>query len=123
MKPGLRGFFDSMEAYFADAGPEALERLYAAHPGWEAPRERVALYGRMVGHHGEATLDKLYPRVRGCLEPARWEALSRGYLRSRPPRPFEMNRLGEGFPGFLAAEAPSGQAGVPDFLPALARFE
>jgi hypothetical protein len=32
-----------------------------------------------------------------------------------------MNRLGEGFAGFLADEA--GARGLPDFLPALARFE
>ena len=32
-----------------------------------------------------------------------------------------MNHLGEAFPGFVADEA--GGAGLPDFLPALARFE
>ncbi|MFY0578885.1 DNA-binding domain-containing protein [Cystobacter fuscus] len=121
MKPGLRGFFESMEAYFADPGLEALERLYAAHPDWDAPRSRMALYGQMVRHHGEATLDKLYPRVRGCVEPALWAELVRAYGASRPARPFEMNRLGEGFAGFLADEA--GARGLPDFLPALARFE
>jgi uncharacterized protein len=121
MKPGLRRFFDSMETYFAEPSPEALERLYGAHPDWEAPRERMALYGRMVRHHGEAALDKLYPRVRQCLEPAPWEALVRDYLASRPARPFEMNRVGEGFAGFLGDEA--GARGLPDFLPALARFE
>ncbi|MET0403558.1 MAG: putative DNA-binding domain-containing protein, partial [Cystobacter sp.] len=79
------------------------------------------IYGRMVRHHGDATLDKLYPRVRECLEPALWEVLVRDYLASRPARPFEMNQVGEGFAGFLGDEA--GGRGLPDFLPALARFE
>ena len=121
MKPGLRGFFDSMETYFTDPAPEALERLYAAHPGWDAPRSRVALYGQMVRHHGDATLDKLYPRVRGCVDAETWTALLRAYAASRPARPFEMNQVGEAFAGFIADEAPA--RGLPDFLPALARFE
>ena len=101
MKPGLRGFFDTMERYFADsAAPGALERLYTAHPGWDAPRERVALYGQMVRHHPDATLDKLYPRVRACLEADVWRALVDAYGASRPARPFEMNQLGEGFGDF-----------------------
>jgi hypothetical protein len=122
MKPTLRGFFDSMTEFFTAPGPDALERLYAAHPGWDAPRSRVELYGRMVGHHGRATLEKLYPLTRAALaDEARWEELARAYAGSKPPRPFEMNHLGEAFPGFLADEAQ--RRGLPDFLPALARFE
>jgi uncharacterized protein len=122
MKPGLADFFSTMETYFADpAAPEALERLYSAHPGWDAARERVALYGQMVRHHGEATLDKLYPHVREVLDADAWRALVMAYAASRPARPFEMNQLGEGFADFLAREAVA--RGLPDFLPALARFE
>ncbi|MCY1079972.1 HvfC/BufC N-terminal domain-containing protein [Archangium lansingense] len=121
MKPGLRGFFDSMEQYLTRPGPDALDRLYAAHPGWDAPRSRVSLYGAMVRHHVTSTLGKLYPLTRAGVDEARWAELVRAYEASSPSRPYEMNRLGEGFPGFLADEAV--RRGLPDFLPALARFE
>jgi hypothetical protein len=121
MRPGLRGFFDSMAEYFAAPGPDALERLYAEHPGWDAPRSRVELYGRMVRHHVRSTLEKLYPLVRASVDEERWTELVRAYEATRPARPFEMNRLGEGFPGFLADEAERRE--LPAFLPALARFE
>ncbi|MFY0524101.1 DNA-binding domain-containing protein [Archangium gephyra] len=121
MKPGLRGFFDSMEQYLTRPGEDALERLYTAHPGWDAPRSRVALYGQMVRHHVTSTLEKLYPLTRAGVDEAVWAELVRAYEASRPSRPFEMNGLGEGFPGFLADEA--ARRGLPDFLPALARFE
>jgi hypothetical protein len=121
MKPGLRGFFDSMAEYFADPGPAGVERLYGAHPGWDAPRSRVELYGRLVRHHVRATLEKLYPLTRAGAGAARWEELVRAYEASRPARPFEMNRMGEGFPGFLEHEVEG--RGLPAFLPALARFE
>ncbi len=121
MKPGLRGFFDSMTEYFAAPGPEALERLYSAHPGWDAPRTRVALYGRLVGHHVKATLEKLYPLAWASVGEERWVELVRAYEASRPVRPFELNHVGEGFPAFLADEVE--RRGLPAFLPALARFE
>ncbi len=121
MKPGLRGFFDSMERYLARPDADALERLYTAHPGWDAPRSRVALYGQMVRHHVTSTLEKLYPLTRAGVDAAVWTELVRAYEASSPSRSFEMNHLGEGFPGFLADEA--ARRGLPDFLPALARFE
>ncbi|WP_375772414.1 putative DNA-binding domain-containing protein [Archangium gephyra] len=121
MKPGLHGFFASMEQYLTRPGPDALERLYTAHPGWDAPHSRVALYGQMVRHHVTSTLEKLYPLTRAGVDEARWAELVRAYEASRPSRSFEMNGLGEGFPGFLADEAAA--RGLPDFLPALARFE
>ncbi|WP_257458195.1 HvfC/BufC N-terminal domain-containing protein [Archangium lipolyticum] len=121
MKPGLRGFFDSMAEYFADPGPEGVERLYGAHPGWDAPRSRVELYGRLVRHHVRSTLEKLYPLTRASVGEERWEELVRAYEARRPARPFEMNRMGEGFPAFLADEVE--RRGLPAFLPALARFE
>ena len=121
MKPGLRGFFDTMEAYFARPDAAALERLYAAHPGWDAPPERVALYGRFVRHHRQSALEKLFPLVRGAVDEAVWTELTRAYAASGAARPFELNAQGEGFPGFLADEAAG--RGLPDFLPALARFE
>ena len=119
MKPGLRGFFDSMAEYFAD--PSQVDRLYAAHPGWEASRSRVVISGRLVRHHVKATLEKLFPLTRGSVGEARWEELVRAYEALRPGTSFEMNRMGEGFPGFLADEAE--RRGLPEYLPALARFE
>ena len=55
------------------------------------------------------------------MDAGRWAELVRAYEASSPSRSFEMNHLGEGFPGFLADEA--ARRGLPDFLPALARFE
>jgi hypothetical protein len=119
MKPGLQHFFDTMAAYFQE--PAGLERLYGAHPGWDAPRERVALYGDFVRGHVHTITRKLYPLTRALVGEPRWEALVEAYRATRPARHFELNRLGEGFPAFLADEA--GPRGLPPSLPALARFE
>lgn len=119
MKPGLRHFFDTMAEFLAD--PSSQERLHAAHPGWEAPASRVAIYGRFVRLHVRETLEKLYPLTHACVEPERWARLIEGYTATRPGRHFEMNQMGEGFPVFLADVA-AAQA-LPEFLPALARFE
>jgi uncharacterized protein len=116
MKPGLRHFFDSMADFLAE--PSGLERLRSAHPGWDAPPSRVALYGRFVRNHVWTTLEKLYPLLQAAVGPERWAELMKGYTATRPARHFEMNRLGEGFPAFVAAAQ-----GLPEFAPALARFE
>lgn len=120
--PGLQHFFESMKTYLAEPGAAGLERLYAAHPGWEAPRERVALYGRFVRHHVEDGLVKLFPLVRGCVGEAAWEKLVRSYFATGPARHHEFNRLGEHFPDFLADKAREEQ-GLPAWVPELARFE
>jgi hypothetical protein len=119
MKPGLRHFFDSMTEYFAD--PAQLPRLRAAHPGWEAPDSRVALYGEFVQAHVREVVEKLYPLVKTAVGPERWEALVKGFVPTRPARHFEMNQAGESFPAYVA-DVTAAQ-GLPEFLPALARFE
>ena len=119
MKPGLRHFFDSMDQYFAD--PSGLERLHATHPGWDAAPTRVELYGRFVLAHVREVVEKLYPLVRACVGPERWEQLVKGYIATRPARHFEMNQAGESFPAYVADV--TGAQGLPEFLPALARFE
>jgi hypothetical protein len=75
----------------------------------------------MVRQHVTSTLEKLYPLTRAGVDEAVWAELVRAYEASGPSRPFEMNRLGEGFPAFLADEA--ARRGLPEHLPALARFE
>ncbi|HLL04762.1 MAG TPA: DNA-binding domain-containing protein [Myxococcaceae bacterium] len=119
MKPGLKSFFDSMEAYLA--APGGLPRLRAAHPGWDEKPSRVALYGDFVRHHVRSTLEKLYPLTLATVTPEQWTELVRGYEATRPGRHYEMNRMGEGFPGFLADVTAA--RGLAEFLPALARFE
>jgi uncharacterized protein len=119
MKPGLRHFFDSMEEFFAE--PSRQDRLRAAHPGWDAPPTRVALYGRFVRHHVRETLEKLYPFTRASISPEQWEQLVEGYTARRPARHFEVNQLGEAFPGFVADV--TAVQGLPEFIPALTRFE
>jgi hypothetical protein len=101
--------------------PEGLERLYAAHPGWEEPQARVALYGTFVRFHVKDTLERLFPLVRRSVGEERWEELVRAYGAVRPRRHFELNRLGEGFPDFVEDEAQRRE--LPRYLPALARFE
>jgi hypothetical protein len=120
--PGLQHFFESMRTYLAEPGAAGLERLYAAHPDWEAPRTRVALYGRFVRHHVVDGLEKLFPLVRRCVGEAAWEELVRGYFATGPARHHELNRLGEHFPDFLADKARE-ERGLPAWVPALARFE
>jgi hypothetical protein len=119
MRPGLRHFFDSMEGYLAD--PSGLEQLRAAHPGWDAPPSRVALYGQFVRSHVRTALEKLYPLTQACVGPERWEQLVEGYTATRPARHHELNQLGEGFPPFVADMAVA--RGLPEFTPALSRFE
>ena len=119
MKPGLRHFFDSMAEYFAD--PSGLARLRAAHPGWDATPSRVALYGDFVHAHVREVMEKLYPLVMARVGPERWEPLVKGYTATRPARHFEMNQAGEAFPAYVA-DVTAAQ-GLPEFLPALARFE
>ncbi|NVJ15480.1 DUF2063 domain-containing protein [Myxococcus sp. AM010] len=121
MKPSLRDFFDSMGAYLAEPGPEALAALYARHPGWEAPRERVSLYGGFVRGHVRSALDKVFPLTRQALGQDAWDGLVVAFTRTRPARHHELNHLCEGFPEFLADAAAS--RGLAPFVPALARFE
>jgi hypothetical protein len=119
MKAGLRHFFDSMEGYLVAQGGQ--ERLREAHPGWDEAPSRVGLYGNFVRHHVRSTLEKLFPFCRESVTPEQWSGLVRGYDATRPGRHFEMNRMGEGFPAFVADMATA--RGLPEFLPALARFE
>jgi len=119
--PSLQHFFESMRTYLAEPGAAGLERLYEAHPGWEAPRARVALYGRFVRHHVVDGVEKLFPLVRRCVGEAAWEELVRGYFATGPARHYELNRLGEHFPAFLSDKAR--EHGLPAWVPALAHFE
>lgn len=119
MKPGLRHFFDSVAEFLAD--PSRQERLHAAHPGWDAPPTRVEIYGRFVRFHVREVLEKLYPLTRENAGPEHWERLVEGYTATRPARHFEMNQLGEAFPAFVADMMVV--QGLPEFIPALARFE
>lgn len=121
MKPALKHFFDSMGTYLARPDSESLERLYAEHPGWAPPRERVALYGDFVRGHVRGVLEKVFPLVRGAVGAEVWSALVEGYTRTRPARHHELNHLAEGFPAFVADAAAS--RGLAPFVPVLARFE
>ncbi len=121
MKPSLRAFFDSMGAYLARPGTTSLDALYARHPGWDAPRERVSLYGDFVLGHVRGALEKVFPLTRDAVGPEAWGALVRDFTSTRPARHHELNHLCEGFPAFLAdVSAPLGLA---PFAAPLARFE
>ncbi|MCE9668182.1 putative DNA-binding domain-containing protein [Myxococcus stipitatus] len=121
MRPTLKHFFDTMGAYLARPGAEGLEQLLAEHPGWDARRSRVALYGDFVRGHVRSALEKLFPLVRGACGPDVWTSLVEGYTSTRPARHHELNHLGEGFAAFLADEVAA--RGLAAYLPALARFE
>jgi hypothetical protein len=119
MKAGLRHFFDSMGAYLA--APGGLRRLRETYPGWEAAPSRVAIYGDFVRHHVRNALEKLYPLTMASVAPERWKELVVEYDATGPARHYEINRLGEGFPAFVADVTQTRE--LPAFLPALARFE
>ena len=122
MKPALKHFFDSMDAYLAGPpGAEGVSTLSASHPGWDVDPERMALYGQFVRGHVRSTLEKLFPLTRRAAAPEAWDALVEGYTRTRPAKHHEINRLGEGFAPFVADVA--APRSLPPFLPALARFE
>jgi uncharacterized protein len=119
MRPGLGFFFDAMTDFLTHpAGPE---RLQAAYPDWEVSRSRVALYGAFVRTHVRTGLEKLYPLTQEAAGPAHWEQLVEGFTATRPARHFELNRMGESFPSFVADMAAAWA--LPEFLPALTRFE
>jgi hypothetical protein len=119
MKPGLRHFFASMEAFLT--GPAGVEGLHAAHPGWEAPRSRLALYGDFARGNTRDIVRKLYPLTSKLLGEAVFVPLVEAYRATRPARSYDINRLGEGFPAFVADEAVV--RGLPAWVPELARFE
>ncbi len=119
MKQALRYFFDSMADYLA--APSRQPKLHAAHPGWDAPASRVAIYGQFVRLHVRTALEKLYPFTQVAVGAERWEQLVEGYTATRPGRHFEMNQMGEAFPAFVADMAAALE--LAEFVPALARFE
>ncbi|AKQ65026.1 Radical SAM domain heme biosynthesis protein [Myxococcus hansupus] len=121
MKPSLRAFFDSMGAYLSEPGTASLDALYARHPEWDAPRERVSLYGDFVRGHVRAALEKVFPLTRDAVGQDAWGALVRDFTRTRPARHHELNHLCEGFPAFLADATAS--LGLAPFAAPLARFE
>ncbi|NVJ22920.1 putative DNA-binding domain-containing protein [Myxococcus sp. AM011] len=121
MKPSLKHFFDSMGSYLARPGGESLERLYTAHPEWRAPSSRVSIYGDFVRGHVRTALEKLFPLLRGAVGAEAWLALVEDFTLTRPARHHEVNRVGEGFPAFVADAVSS--RGLTPYAPALARFE
>jgi len=121
MKPSLKHFFDSMGSYLARPGDASLERLYTAHPEWRAPSSRVSIYGDFVRGHIRTAVEKLFPLLRGAVGAETWNALVEDYTLTRPARHHEVNRVGEGFPAFIADVVSS--RGLPPYAPALARFE
>jgi len=120
MKPGLKTFFDSMDAFLTE-GPGGLQRLREAHPGWDESPARVVLYGHFVRNHIRHGLEKLFPLIQASVTPEQWAELVRDYGATRPGQHYDINRIGEGFPGFLA-DVTAAQ-GLAEFIPALARFE
>jgi hypothetical protein len=119
MKPGLKAFFDSMDAFLS--APGGLQRLLAAHPGWAEAPSRVALYGHFVRNHVRTALEKLFPLTQASVTPEQWTELVRDYDATKPGRHYDINRIGEGLPGFLADVTAA--RGLPEFVPSLARFE
>jgi hypothetical protein len=117
---------DALRRFLASAGPfvdragdplAAADALRAAHPGWGAPRERLAIYADFVHHHVEDTLAKVHPRTKAAAGAA-WDGLVAGWYARRPAKHFEINALADGFHELVAATP-----GVPPWLAPLARLE
>lgn len=119
---------EPLRRLYASAGPfvdqaadplAAADALLEAHPGWGAPRERVAIYAGFVHHHVEDTLAKVHPRTKAAAGAA-WGPLVAAWYARRPAKSFEINALTEGFHALV--EERTATHGVP-WLGALARLE
>lgn len=117
----LQEFFAAQARFFERASePDAAAReLVTAFPGWSGRPSRVGIYARFVRWHVQELLEKVFPATKEALAPAAWLDLVAAYYATRPARvSYEINAGGEAFPAFVAE-----RANLPEWLPALARFE
>ena len=89
---------------------------------------RLRIYGRFCQNHRSEALDGVFGACRtavvASLGAAAWTQLTEDYFRAHPMHHFELNRNGEHFADFLAADVtPARPPGWPPFLAALADLE
>lgn len=120
--PSLDQFFAAQARFFAAAGdPQAAARqLGAEFPGWSHRPSRVAIYADFVHGHVRVTLERVFEVTRDALPAATWSALVSRYYDTRPAAVYEINQLGESFPGFLSDVR---DLDLPAWLAPLARLE
>jgi hypothetical protein len=115
----LQTFFEAMRPFLL--GESTAEDVVAACGESPSGLERLRLYRRLVDDDYTAVLDKLYVMTRESVSARTWSALRADYLRDHTPTGWEMNRLGEQLPSWLAARGPD--PAVPPWLPELADYE
>jgi hypothetical protein len=85
------------------APPEGVDTLFTSGKGQSAA-ERLAVYHLAYWQRQLAALGATFPRTQALLG-SRFERLVFGYVEARPCREPCIERLGAGFPEFLAARA------------------
>jgi hypothetical protein len=70
------------------------------------PASRLEVYRDQFWLRHVASLAEDFPTVRWTLGEPSFDALLRAYLRARPPRGWNLQRLGAGVPSFLATHTP-----------------
>ena len=85
------------------AAPEGVDTLFTSGKGQSAA-ERLAVYHLAYWQRQLAALGATFPRTQALLG-SRFERLVFGYVEARPCREPCIERLGAGFPEFLAARA------------------
>ncbi|MDF1562760.1 MAG: DNA-binding domain-containing protein [Deltaproteobacteria bacterium] len=99
-----------------EASTDATARILGCDPA------RLTIYRNFVRHHVVSVVEKNHPMSWALLGESAGE-LAGGFYLSHPARSWELNRAAEPFADFLEALHAAGDARVPAFAVALARFE
>jgi hypothetical protein len=91
-----------------DAGLVAdAERLVAPSPRGMSPADRLDVYREQYWLRHVPSLEEDYPTLSWALGgPTRFRELAIEYLKAFPPRTWDLQKLGEGLPSYVAGTAP-----------------
>lgn len=118
--PSLRDLQHRMATLVLDPGDGAdLDLLFRVPRGVPA-LDRLRVYAGGYPARLHAALEDAFPAVAHVVGHGAFDALTRRYVRERPPLYYNINDAGAGFSGFLRADALT--SGLP-FLPDLAELE
>lgn len=113
----LAGFFSSMRGMLlGQTRASEVEAVCGPSPSGTA---RLQYYRTLVSNDHTGLLDRVYAFARGWVAPDVWSRLCHGFLAEHPPTHWEINRVGLGFPAWLAAHLD----GLPPWLAEVAEYE
>ena len=117
MSDDLARFFAAIQPFLrGQATPGELAASLGDSP---SGLERLAIYPQLVASDLRGVMEALYPGVKLALEraPGSWHALLTRFERAHPAKHWDINRFGEPFAPFVAADAtlPPWVAEVADF--------